>query len=99
MGQRLMDHTRQLAARRQIAVQVTGFGAAFAVHFTKRAALHEYRDLFDDDVARLRQFLQLGLEEGLHIVPDGRFYVSAAHTERDIEETSARLEQVFARMQ
>ena len=36
------------------------------------------------------------LEEGLHIVPDGRMYVSAAHTSADIDETLERLEKVFA---
>jgi hypothetical protein len=32
----------------------------------------------------------------VYAVPDGRFYVSAAHTKRDIEETAAALERVFA---
>jgi hypothetical protein len=31
----------------------------------------------------------------LHIVPDGRMYVSAVHTARDIDETLTRLEAVF----
>ena len=40
--------------------------------------------------------LERALREGLHIVPDGRMYVSTAHTSRDIEETLSRMEAVFS---
>ena len=47
----------------------------------------------------LRKFLHSALQQGLHIVPDGRMYVSAAHTTRDIDETLTRLEAVFSELQ
>jgi glutamate-1-semialdehyde 2,1-aminomutase len=77
---------------------VTGFGTAFAVHFTSRSELHDYRDTLEDDKEMLRRFLMLALEHGVHVVPDGRFYTSAAHTEQDIQETLAALEQVFQKL-
>ncbi len=92
MGQRLIDGIRRMA---RVPLQVTGFGAAFAIHFTEKAELTDYRDTLADDGALLRRFLLRALEEGLHIVPDGRMYVSCAHTPRDIDETLARLEIVF----
>jgi glutamate-1-semialdehyde 2,1-aminomutase len=93
MGQRLIDAIPRMA---RVPVVVTGFGAAFAIRFTDRTELRDYRDTLDDDTGLLRRFLHRALEQGLHIVPDGRMYVSAAHTERDIEDTLARLEAVFA---
>jgi glutamate-1-semialdehyde 2,1-aminomutase len=93
MGQRLIDGIRGMAS---VPVLVSGFGAAFAIHFTNRTELRDYRDTLADDAGLLRRFLHRALEQGLHLVPDGRMYVSAAHTERDIEDTLARLKTVFS---
>ena len=48
---------------------VTGFGAAFSLHFTTRAELRDYRDTLDDDGASLNRMLRRALEEGLHLLP------------------------------
>ena len=93
IGQRLIDGIPRMA---RIPVLVSGFGAAFAIHFTNRTELRDYRDTLADDTGLLNRFLYRALEQGLHIVPDGRMYVSAAHTDRDIDDTLARLEVVFS---
>ena len=94
-GGRMIDAVRASASRHGIELKITGFGAAFALHFTSREELNDYRDTFDDDTALLRRFLMQALDEGLHLLPDGRFYVSAAHTEQDIEETIAALDRTL----
>jgi glutamate-1-semialdehyde 2,1-aminomutase len=96
LGERLADGIRVIARENGIPLLVSGFGAAFAVHFTERSELRHYRDTLVDDSQRLSQFLMRALQEGLHIVPDGRFYVSVAHTEEDIAQTLDRLRVVFA---
>jgi glutamate-1-semialdehyde 2,1-aminomutase len=95
MGDRLVDGIRQMAQRAGVPILVSGFGAAFAIHFTESTELIDYRDTLADDAELLRKFLLRSLREGLHIVPDGRMYVSAVHTPRDIDETLTRLEAVF----
>ncbi len=95
MGARLMDGIREFGRRHGIPLLVSGFGAAFAIHFTERTEIADYRDTLADDTERLRKFLYRALQEGLHIVPDGRLYVSCAHTGRDIDDTLTRLETVF----
>jgi glutamate-1-semialdehyde 2,1-aminomutase len=95
LGRSLMEGICECAHRRRVHLTVTGFGTAFALHFTARAELNDYRDTLDDDKEMLRRFLATALEHGLHIVPDGRFYTSAAHTELDIQETLAALDRVF----
>jgi glutamate-1-semialdehyde aminotransferase len=37
------------------------------------------------------------LVQGVYLLPDGRFYTSAAHTEGDIEQTLESARQVFRR--
>ncbi|MBI1787380.1 MAG: aspartate aminotransferase family protein [Acidobacteria bacterium] len=95
MGERLMIGILALAQLHGVPLKVTGFGAAFALHFTTRAELRDDRDTLDDDAVRLREFLFRALQQGVQIVPDGRFYTSAAHTEPDIEETLAALAKAF----
>ena len=97
-GGRIIDAVRSHGQRYGIELAITGFGAAFAVHFTSREELHEYRDTLDDDRDTLAAFLGIALEEGLHLLPDGRFYVSAAHTERDVDDAIDALDRTFRRL-
>jgi glutamate-1-semialdehyde 2,1-aminomutase len=90
-GRVLIEGIRQIARDRNVKLLVTGFGAAFALHFTTRTELREYRDTLDDDAAALKSFLQAALSEGIHCLPDGRFYVSAVHGP---EEAKATLEAI-----
>jgi glutamate-1-semialdehyde 2,1-aminomutase len=94
-GRRLMEGIGAAARKRGVALTITGFGAAMSLHFTRRADLRDYRDTLDDDRERLQRVLRRALEEGLHLVPDGRLYTSAAHTDADIDETLAAFERVF----
>lgn len=75
---------------------VTGFGAAFSLHFTSRRRISSYRELLDDDGRMLRRFLGGMLDEGVFLLPDGRFYVSAAHTGREVDETVLAARRVLA---
>jgi glutamate-1-semialdehyde 2,1-aminomutase len=86
-GRTLMEGIRRIARERGAPLLVSGFGAAFAVHFTARAELREYRDTLGDDAAALRKFLLALLAEGIHCLPDGRFYLSAVHGPEEVAET------------
>ena len=95
MGRRLMVGIEDLARSNRVPAKVTGFGAAFYLHFTQRAELQDYRDTFEDNREMLQRFLHLALAEGVIVVPDGRFYVSTAHTEADVSQTLEKLDNVF----
>ena len=95
-GGRLMQGVRELAQKHKLSATVSGFGTAFAVHFTRKSELLDYRDTLEDDRDMLRRFLKIALEEGLHIVPDGRLYTSIAHTERDAQETLEAFDRTFS---
>jgi len=91
-----MEGIRQIAKQHGAGAIVTGFGTAFAIHFTKRKNLRDYRDTLSDDRVALGRFLLRALQEGLYIVPDGRFYTSAVHTENELTQTLGALDRVFA---
>jgi glutamate-1-semialdehyde 2,1-aminomutase len=86
-GESLMAGIREIARDRGMKLLVSGFGSAFSVHFTERPELREYREVLDDDTAALAKFLHALLSEGIHCLPDGRFYLSAMHGQKEVEET------------
>jgi glutamate-1-semialdehyde 2,1-aminomutase len=96
IGASIRDGLRELTVKHGIPALVTGFGTAFAIHFTRREGLADYRDTLDDDAQLLRRFLIAALERGVQIVPDGRFYTSAAHSEADAAETLEALDGALA---
>lgn len=98
IGRMLMSGIATAAQEAGIDLAVCGFGAAFAIHFTKKSELVDYRDTLADDRARLATFIRLALEEGIYLLPDGRFYVSVVHTEQDAEYTVQAVRRVFQRI-
>lgn len=97
-GEELRTGVQQLAQRHNIPLQVTGFGAAMCVHFTGLKELCDYRDTLSDDLQRLKNFLYRAIQEGVILVADGRIYISAVHSERDVEETMAAFARVFPKL-
>ena len=95
IGVQLMEGIRQIAAERGLKLLVSGFGAAFGLHFTGRTELRDYRDTLDDDASALQKYLQGMMEQGIHSLPDGRIYVSAAHGQQEVEETLGAIRRVL----
>jgi glutamate-1-semialdehyde 2,1-aminomutase len=96
VGESLIAGIRNLASRRSLPLLVSGFGTAFALHFTRRTSLGHYRDTLDDDKEMLGRFLRLALDRGVHIVPDGRMYTSCAHGDAEARDTLAAFDGAFA---
>jgi glutamate-1-semialdehyde 2,1-aminomutase len=65
-----------------------GGGPVFHLSF-QNAAPRTYRDTLQADVARYSEFAMALLDEGVLVLPDGRWYLSAAHTDAEIDFTVA----------
>ena len=63
-----------------------------------RSAVPALCDTLKDDAAQLAKFLLECCKEGVNILPDGRFYVSTVHSEKDVEETLAAIDRACARL-
>jgi glutamate-1-semialdehyde 2,1-aminomutase len=98
LGAQLREGIQERADAQGVPLAVTGFGTAFALHFTARTELSHYRDTLDDDKDRLRQFMTLALSKGVVMVADGRLYVSTVHREDDIRETLEVIDAVLGEM-
>ncbi|MFH0965992.1 MAG: aspartate aminotransferase family protein [Planctomycetota bacterium] len=99
LGDTLKEEIGKSAKKHGITVRIQGPGAAFCVSF-KSGEIWDMRDAFRQENDLYFTFRRLLLDRGIHIFPTekGLWYTSAAHTERDIETTARKVDQVFAIM-
>lgn len=76
-------------------VTVQGFPALFSLSFTSLPGLHNYRDCLANDVRRYHDLVAELMNRGIRPTERGVWYLSAAHSDEDIEETLAVLEDVL----
>jgi glutamate-1-semialdehyde 2,1-aminomutase len=94
-GERLMSGIASAAKAAGVPILINGVGASFHVSFTTRQKMVNFRDTLDADVSARDQFLSAMLSAGVYLMPDGRWYVSVAHTEADVDETLESIDKVF----
>jgi glutamate-1-semialdehyde 2,1-aminomutase len=69
----------------------TGVGAVFSVHFGQTTPPRNYRDTLRTDMAAYTKFRLAMLERGILLLPDGRWYVGAAHGDAELALTTAAI--------
>jgi glutamate-1-semialdehyde 2,1-aminomutase len=93
-GNKLMDGLRKAAAANNHNLLVQGPGPMFNIGFTDLKSVNDYRDTLSYDRAKLGKFISAMHDERVRIIGRGLWYISAAHTEEDIDhaiEVSARV--------
>ena len=88
LGNRLRAGLEALLRAKGHAVVTTGDGPVFQVAFQETAP-RNYRETMAGDKAKYSDFAIGLLNEGILVLPDGRWYISGAHTEADIDATLA----------
>ena len=94
LGNKLMDGLRKAAAANNHNLLVQGPGPMFNIGFTDLKSVNDYRDTLSYDRAKLGKFISAMHDERVRIIGRGLWYISAAHTEADIDhaiEVSARV--------
>jgi len=89
LGRRLMAGIRQAAGAAGLTLLVDGPGPVFSIYFTDQPAVSNYRDFARCDQAAMGRLHTALLDRGVNIVGRGLWFLSAAHTEADIDETVA----------
>jgi glutamate-1-semialdehyde 2,1-aminomutase len=99
VGRRIMEGIQKSAAKHGEIVRIQGTGSLFCVSFHNHE-IFDMRDAFDISNDRYLAFRQLLLDRGVHIFPTekGLWYISTAHTDRDVETTLRTVDEVFAVM-
>lgn len=98
LGRKLMAGLQQAAAQSGHAMLVEGLGPMFATSFTTIEKTNDYRDTLAADKAKLGKFIAAMHEEGVRVIGRGLWYISAVHTDEDIETAIATAEKVLAKI-
>ena len=85
LGQKLMSGLTQIATETGHKMLVQGMGPMFHVGFTDAEKVTDFRGTFTYDKAKYAQFLQGMQERGIRLIGRGLWYISAVHTEEDID--------------
>jgi glutamate-1-semialdehyde 2,1-aminomutase len=98
-GLYMMKEIGRLAEKHDQTVRIQGTGALFCVSFHE-GKTWDMRDAFSQENERYFIFRQLLLDNGIHIFPTekGLWYLSAAHTNADIEQTLSAVDSAFKKM-
>lgn len=95
LGEKLISGIRACAADSGIPCLINGVGSAFHISFTSRETMHNYRDTLDCDLEARDRFLEAMLEQGIYLIPDGRWYLSTAHTQTHVDATLEAVRRAF----
>ncbi|MCC6539176.1 MAG: aspartate aminotransferase family protein, partial [Bryobacterales bacterium] len=90
LGRVLRAGLEEALRAKGVPVVTTGEGAVFQLHFQAETP-REYRDTLPTNKALYADFLLALLDAGVLALPDGRWYLSAAHGEEVVEETLRRV--------
>ncbi len=85
-GEQLRNGMDQILRDAGLPVVLTAGGPVFHLSFAERAA-RTYRETLSANTALYSDFAVGLLDEGILVLPDGRWYISTAHTADDIEQT------------
>jgi glutamate-1-semialdehyde 2,1-aminomutase len=98
LGLDLMDGLQQIARELDAGLEVQGLGSVFHTYFGSGQQPVDYRSYCATDRSRLRQFVDALLDHGVRITARGTWFLSAAHSEMDIQETLAAARQAMCRL-
>ncbi|MGB3777447.1 MAG: aminotransferase class III-fold pyridoxal phosphate-dependent enzyme [Tunicatimonas sp.] len=86
LGHQLMNGLTQLGQELGHNLLVQGVGPMFQTCFTALPCLKDYRDTLSCDKAKLKTFIAGLQDHGVRAIGRGLWYISAVHTEEDIEQ-------------
>jgi glutamate-1-semialdehyde 2,1-aminomutase len=95
LGGQLMDGLRDAAREAGTDLAVQGLGPVFNTTFGA-GPVHDYREYARTDLATQRRFLIALQDRGVRVTSRGTWFMSAAHTDADIEATIAAARSALA---
>ena len=86
-GQRLIEGFNDIGRRHGLPLHAQGLGTVFTTVFTESPPLTDYRDYKASDESLRLQFVQALQDAGVRTTARGTWFMSAVHTDDDIDET------------
>jgi glutamate-1-semialdehyde 2,1-aminomutase len=97
-GKKLMEGIRSAAIETNQNLLLQGPGPMIHTGFTDLNKVNDYRDTFTYDKAKLNKFISGMHDRGIRIIGRGLWYISAAHTEQDIDHAIKIATEVLSNM-
>ncbi len=97
-GEEIRRCLHEEALRHDIVLVTSGVGTVFSVHFGLRNPPSNYADTLLSDKAMYEKFRVGMLHEGILLLPDGRWYMGAAHSEETCASTKSAIVKVLANL-
>jgi glutamate-1-semialdehyde 2,1-aminomutase len=98
-GKRLREGLEALGARHGHRIVTAGPGPVFFAWFLDEGDVSTFRDHLGADHARYGRFAALMLAEGVRLIPAGRWYLSAAHDDADVDRALDAADRALARLE
>jgi len=97
---RLLTGLKSAAQSSGIALTTTQSGGMFGIYFHTLANITSYAQVMQSDVERFKRFFHGMLDHGVYLAPSAfeAGFVSAAHSDEDIDATLSAASQVFSRL-
>ncbi len=96
----LTEGLKAVAAKHGVSVTTTAVGGMFGLFFTDRESITGFSDATACDVEAFGKFFHYMLDEGVYLAPSAyeAGFLSAAHTEADLDATIAAADRAFAKL-
>lgn len=98
LGKKLMEGLRLSAKEAGHDVLIQGMGPMFNISFTTQESINDFRETFNADKAKLNQFIAAMHNKKVRVIGRGLWYISAVHTDEDIEHAIEKAKEVFNEM-
>jgi glutamate-1-semialdehyde 2,1-aminomutase len=92
-GTAIREALEKSAARHGLKLVTTGVGTVFSAHFGLSEPPRNYRETLAADTATSNRFRAAMLGRGVQLLPEGRWYVGATHTETELALVVAAIEE------
>jgi glutamate-1-semialdehyde 2,1-aminomutase len=88
LGNSLIEGLNDMASKAGVPVLIQGLGSVFWLSFTTAKSISNYREhaLLTDD-SKYEDFIRKMLKNGVRLSQNGRWHMSSAHTESDVDKT------------
>lgn len=96
VGNRLIDGLKKIAADSGENLQVTGYGAAVNTYFGEPDSVCDYQSYKKGDAGKLQALLSTLTGQGVRPTGRGTWFISAAHSNDDIDQTLAIVRDALA---
>jgi glutamate-1-semialdehyde 2,1-aminomutase len=96
LGRHLMSELMAIGEAHGHRLVAQGPGPVFFCRFLDEGGVATYRDHLRADHSGYAQFAARMLEQGIRLIPSGRWYLTCAHTQADIDRTLDAADRVLA---